>query len=252
MENSVVPGAVPVIVGEQVAGEAAKVRKQLVQLIKSVNTSNFDIMDLLHEIKTKKFYAPKFDTFIDYARSLENFKVSKAYYLVRIKENMMLANIPREVYEPIGMTKLRTIAQIDVVDSENKIKQDAIETVKQIVQSAPTDSAEEVKAKVDAALGNVGDDAWEWLNLRVRKASKDNIRKMLDTIKMQLSQKKGPDGNMVDASDGAALDALALDWLADPNNSPLLEQLGESNELVELAETQIEHDSGSTESDYTG
>lgn len=214
------------VVGEVEAGEAAKKRKQLGALIKGVNTSTFDIMDLLHEIKTKKYYSPKYETFIDYAQTLD-MKVTKAYYLVRIKENMSLASIPREKYEPVGIAKLRTISSIDLIDSENKIKTDAVDFVNELVASGTTASPEELKTAVDIYHGHVGEEAFEWLNVKIKKSAKAVVRQALDVIKAQLgSTGTDADGKAKDASDGRALEMLAADWLSDPNNAGDVAKLG--------------------------
>lgn len=214
------------IVGEAEAGQASKVRKQLQSLIKGVNTSTFDIMDLLHEIKSKKYYSPRYATFIDYAKTLD-MKVTKAYYLVRIKENMLLASIHRDTYEPIGIAKLRVIASIDLIDSENKVKQDAAAKVNEIIDTATVTDAAEIKSAVDVYNGHVGEEAFEWLNIKIKKSAKAVVRQALDLIKAQLgSTGVDADGKSKDASDGRALELLAGDFLSDPNNVPDVEQLG--------------------------
>lgn len=214
------------IVGEAEAGQASKVRKQLQSLIKGVNTSTFDIMDLLHEIKSKKYYSPRYATFIDYAKTLD-MKVTKAYYLVRIKENMLLASIHRNTYEPIGIAKLRVIASIDLIDSENKVKQDAAAKVNEIIDTATVTDAAEIKSAVDVYNGHVGEEAFEWLNIKIKKSAKAVVRQALDLIKAQLgSTGVDADGKSKDASDGRALELLAGDFLSDPNNVPDVEQLG--------------------------
>ena len=46
----------PVFVGQQVAGDSAKVRKELEKVIKFTNGSMFDISDLLWTIKKNGYY----------------------------------------------------------------------------------------------------------------------------------------------------------------------------------------------------
>lgn len=218
---------VPVaVIGEVEAGQASKTRKQLANLIKGVNTSTFDIMDLLHEIKTKKYYQPKHESFMDYAKTLD-MTVAKAYYLVRIRENMLTASIPREKYEPLGIAKLRVIASIDLIDSENRVKQDAVAKVNDIVAAAPSLAAEEIKTAVDTFNGHVGEEAFEWLNIKIKKSAKGVVRQALDIVKARLgSAGTDADGKAKDASDGRALEMLAADFLADPNNAEDVETFG--------------------------
>lgn len=217
---------VAAVIGEAEAGQASKVRKQLQTLIKGINTSTFDIMDLLHTIKTQKFYAPKYDSFIDYAKTLD-MRVTKAYYLVRIRENMHLAAIPRATFEPVGIAKLRVIASIDLIDSENKVKQDAVAKVNELVAAALTTEAADIKTTVDAYNGHVGEEAFEWLNIKIKKSAKAVVRQALDLIKAQLgSTGTDADGKAKDASDGRALELMAADFIADPNNEADVEALG--------------------------
>lgn len=214
------------IYGEAEAGQAVKVRKQINNLIKGINTSTFDLMDALHEVKTKQFYLPKFETFIDYVKSLD-LKVAKAYYLVQIKTNMLLAGVTREVYEPVGISKLRTMAEIPLVDQENNVKPAAVEKVKAMIAGAATKTGDELKIEVDEFNGNVGEDAFEWMNLKIKKAAKAVIRQALDLIKLKIgSVGKNGDGVAKDASDGSALEKMSLDYLSDPNNAMDLEMLG--------------------------
>ena len=214
------------IVGEAEAGESSKKRKQLQTLIKGINTSTFDIMDLLHEIKTKKFYSPKYETFIDYAKTLD-MKVTKAYYLVRIRENMHLASVPREKFEPVGIAKLRIISSIDLIDSENKVKQDAVTKVNELIDAAGTTEPEDIKVSVDTFKGHVGEEAFEWLNIKIKKSAKAVVRQAFDVIKAQSgSVGVDADGRAKDVSDGTALERLAADFLADPNNAEDVAGLG--------------------------
>ena len=222
--------AIAPIVGEVNAGQAAQVRKQLTNLIKNVNTSNFDIMDLLHTIKTAKFYQPKYDSFIDFAKTLD-MKVTKAYYLVRIKENMLTAGVPRATYEPLGIAKLRIIAMIDLIDAENHVIQAGVAKVNELVTSGlePAD----LKLAVDEYAGNVGEEAFEWLNIKLKKSAKTIVRQAFELVKMQLgSVGKDVDGNHIDASDGRALEMICADFLSDPNQQPDLQMKG-SNEAVQ-------------------
>ena len=85
---------VPAIVGQQVAGESAKVRKQLEQLVKKVDSSLFDMAELLWEIKKNGYYEG-FVTFREYTKSI-GLKESKSRYLPRVAEVMEEVGVDRE------------------------------------------------------------------------------------------------------------------------------------------------------------
>lgn len=203
-----------VIVGEAVAGQASKVLKQINEIIQGVNTSTFDLMDLLHEVKTKSYYYPAHESFGDYAKSLD-LKVSKSYYLVRIKEVMNTAGVSRAEYEPVGISKLRAISRIDTLEPG------AVEKVKALISGANQLDLEEVTQQVATAQGLTGDDAMVWMNITLKKAARDEVVKpALELAKKNIgSVGQDADGNAKDASDGSALEAVCADFLSDPNNN---------------------------------
>jgi hypothetical protein len=200
------------IVGEAEAGQAAKVRKQLNALIKNLGTSTFDIMDLLYEVKNKQFFAPKYNTFAEFAKTLD-MKVTKSYYLVKIKSVMEAADIPRETYEPIGLSKLRAISRLDVQ------KEEELALIKGLIIEAPNQPLENIKALVAAGQGLTGDDSLVWLNISLKQSAREVVRKAIAAAKKNIgSVNKDDEGISHDATDGAAIEAIALDFLADPTN----------------------------------
>jgi len=201
----------PAIVGEIEAGIAAKKRKQLTTLINNINSSNFDLMDLLYEIKVNEYFKPKCDTFNEYVQSID-IKPGTAYYFVRIKEAMGKANVPRETYEPLGMSRCRMVAQL--IDKEPEVIVKAVETAK-------TSTLKEFQEIVDAALGNVGEEAMGWLNVKIKKAALAVVQQAIGLAKKHIgSVGKDSEGMSIDCSDGQALEAIALDWLSDLANNP--------------------------------
>ena len=56
-------------VGEAVAGEAAATLKLVKSLVKGISVNTFDLAEALHKVKSHKFYAPKHNTFGEYAKS---------------------------------------------------------------------------------------------------------------------------------------------------------------------------------------
>jgi hypothetical protein len=202
-----------VIVGEAVAGQAKQVLKQVNDLIANVNTSTFDLMDLLHSVKKNAYYSPEFDSFVEYTKSLD-LKSSRSYYLVKIKEAMVAADIPRTEYEKVGTSKLRIIARINLKESG------AVEKIKTLMADAVNMGEKQVEQEVAAAQGLTGDDAMVWINIRLKKAARDEVvRSALDLAKKQIgSVGVDADGNAIDASDGSALESICGDFLSDPNN----------------------------------
>lgn len=198
------------IVGEVQAGQAAKVRKQVAALIKSITTSEFDIMDLLYEIKEKKYYQPKFNTYAEYAKTFEAFGESKALYLVKIKRAMVLAGIERTAYEQAGISKLRVISRLDPVSKPSEIST--------LVQIAHTKTVEELKVEVAEYLGLTGDEQEGWLNVSIRLGARKIVVQAIEKMKMHIgSVAQDSEGTYIDASEGRCLEMIAANFLADPN-----------------------------------
>jgi hypothetical protein len=208
----------PAIVGEIEAGRSAKVRREINKLVKGVSANTFDLAELLFETKSKNFYKDwGFDSFGKYAKSLE-IKYSKCYYLVKIIRNMQAADLKREEYEPVGLTKLRTISRLDPEGEFNGVPMPMV--IRTLTQKAATMTPEEVTIEVDTILGLVEDDSMVWLNVKIKKSARDNViipAMALAKKHSPESQTQDEDGNYHDMSDGAALEMIAANFLADPN-----------------------------------
>lgn len=216
---------VPAIVGEQVAGEAAKVRKQLEQLINKVNTSAFDIGDLLHTIKKNGYYEG-YTTFQEYVKTLE-IKPRKAQYLRRIAEVMEVMEIPRADFEPLGIAKLREITSLDVDGTwHNPDTQEDIPVktfIKAFVEKGVDMKLDDIKQHVKTLKGLVGDDDMNWIHLYMKQIVIDQVaRPALDKAKMLIgSVAKDDEGISKDASDGQAAEVIFVAFLNDPANDVL-------------------------------
>jgi len=213
---------VPAIVGQQVAGESAKVRKTLEQLIKKVNSSAFDIAELLHTIKKNGYYEG-FNTFQEYVKTLE-IKPRKAQYLRRIAEVMDTMGVKRETYEPLGVAKLREITSLDVsanwVNPETKEETPIKAFIQGFIDKGSDMPLEEIKNHVKTLKGLVGEDAMAWLHLYMKEQAIEKVaRPALESAKAQIgSVGKDEEGMSKDASDGAAAEAIFASFLADPAN----------------------------------
>lgn len=210
-----------VIVGEVEAGRAAQVRRQINKLISTANSSTFDLAELLFEAKTKNFYSGwGFESFSKYAKSLE-IKYTKSYYLVRVVENMKAAGLDRKQYEPVGMGKLRVISRLKPDTEYNGVPVSLL--IRELTLKATDMSLEEVGIEVDTILGLTEDESLVWLNIRCKKLARENVIKpALALAKKHIGTKpaegvEGEEGQQVDASDGAALEMICANFLADPN-----------------------------------
>jgi len=209
---------VPAIIGEQEAGRAATVRRAINKLVAATNSSTFDLMDLFHEAKSKNYYSGwGFESFSKYAKSLA-IKYTKAYYLVKIKENMVAAGLlERAEYEPVGLTKLRIISRLKP-DTEYKGTPVSL-LIRELTLKAGQMSPEEVQYEVDSIMGLTEDESMVWVNIKVKKLARENVIKpAFEKAKKHLGT--GPadeEGQHPDATDGRALEMICANFLADPN-----------------------------------
>ena len=163
------------IVGEAVSGEAAAIRKSLVKLIKQVNTNTFDIAELFHKAKAKHLYTEP--TFAEYAATFD-IKKRRAEYLERIVAVMEAANITREEYEPIGVTKLRIITRLDpeatFTNPLTKEVHPMVDYIVGLAEMASTTTAEQLESNVRVLMGETGENDMMWLNIRLPRIVMDN------------------------------------------------------------------------------
>lgn len=218
-----------VIIGEQVAGESAKIRKELEGLVTSLNRSTLDIAELLHKVKSRKYYVQYgCNTFREYVQTLD-LKLRKAHYLARICEVMNECNIPRSEYEQVGIAKLREISSVDLDGSFTNHNTGEVKPMKEIipllVESGKTVSLEAVKEQVRTLKGLTGENELVWLNICVKKEVKDKVvNPALELAKMNIGDAgKDDDGEAIEPSDGRALEMVCAEYLADPLNSHIEE-----------------------------
>jgi hypothetical protein len=209
------------IVGEIEAGRSAKIKKEVNRLIKGVSANKFDLGDLLYEIKSKNFFADwEFSSFSKYLKSLSEtgLKYSSAYYLYRVTENGASAGLTRAEYEPVGLTKLRSISRLQPAGEYNGTPMPLV--IRELTLKAINMTPEEVDFEVDTIMGKTEEDALVWINFKVKKLARENVIKpALQLIKKHCpeSQKVDDDGHVTEMSDGAALGMMAANILADPN-----------------------------------
>lgn len=216
----------PAIVGEIEAGRAAKVKREINKLIQGVNTNTFDLANLLFEAKSKHYFSDwGFESFSKYAKSLD-IKYTKSYYLVKIIELMKGCDIAREQYETVGLVKLRAISKLNLEGEFNGIPMPMV--IRELTLKSPQMTSEEVKLEVDKILGLTEDESMVWINFHIKKSARDNVVKAaLNLIKKHIPQTEDADGVKKDASDGAALELMAANILADPNFNPTEEEADE-------------------------
>lgn len=218
------------IVGEAVAGESTKVRKQLESLIKNLNKSTLDIGELLFKVKSNGFYQPwGFTTFQEYVDTLD-IKARKAQYLLRIVDVMQQVGLERDKYEPLGIAKLREITSLDP-QATWKNPQTGEETpmkefIVGFVEKGDEMALEDLKTHVRTLKGLVGENDIVWLNLPFVRSTKENtIDPALTLARNNIgSVGKDDEGMSKDASDSACVEVWAVEYLNNLANNVLPEE----------------------------
>lgn len=223
-----------VLVGAAVAGESAKVRGELEALIESVNRSNFDIADLCFKVERNGFYEP-YTTFQEYYKTL-NIKARKIQYLTRMAKVMDAVGILRATYEPLGIGKLREITSLDPQgvwkNPETGVETPISEFIIGFVEKGSEITLEDLKIHVRTIKGFVGENDLVWRNLCfTRLVAEMTWDPAIAMAKNHLgSVGKDDEGISKDASDSAAAEVLAVEFMNDPKNHVLPEETESDHE----------------------
>lgn len=212
-----------VIVGEVDAGHAAAVRKSLKKAIQQVNVSTFDVIELLHKVRKERLFTePTFSDFVDTL----GLKKRTAQYWERIGEVMAAIDAKREEYEPIGVTKLRVISRLEPTTTyTNPITNDVhpmTDYIWGLMEMAPTKTAEELEQSVRVLLGEVGENDFTWLNVRVPRLTMTNvIAPAIEKAKTNIgSVATDADGTEKAANDARALEVICVSYNLDASEDP--------------------------------
>lgn len=204
----------PAIVGEVVAGEAAKVQNKITDLVNNLNSSTFDLAELLHIFKVKQLYTKQgFNTLGEFFKEV-GLKSSKAHYLIRIIDTMLICNIDRSDYEKIGIAKLRVITRLDpLLHYQGKA---AVDIISNLVEVAKDVDANVLEEAVSKCLGETEEDTMVWLNLKINKSARENVVKpALEKARMHVGTvATDEDGKGKDASDGRCVELICADYLS--------------------------------------
>lgn len=216
------------VTGEIIPGQALKARRELESMLHQIDRSTFDLGDQLYLIKKNGFYVG-YTTFSEYIRSYPDLiKPRKAEYLVRIALVMDVLGIPREQYEPVGISKLREITSLDPDgtwhDPESNMDIPLSVFIKDFVfHKAKEMHLDEIKKHVKTLKGLVGDNAMKrksfWVSQQV---DQETIMPAVELARRQIgSTHKDDEGMSQDAKDGACWEVIAISFLNDPANDVL-------------------------------
>jgi hypothetical protein len=214
----------PAIYGEQVAGRAARVRKQLKDLSADVKSSTFDMADLLFEAQENNYpTAWGFASLADYAAQELGLKERKAQYLARITKVCLAVGLKRVQYEPSGISKLREICTLDPEgtywNNTEHVSESLDEHIVRLILDSDKMNVDQVKMEVARLKGQVGKDR------RVLRSYSTDITTWTNVIDVAIERarkflgSKGRDdgGNAKEYSEGECYECICAAFNADPN-----------------------------------
>ena len=230
-----------VIVGEAIAGRAAKVRRQLFDLSADVKASTFDMIELLCEAKSNGYPLQwGFASVLDYGTKELGLKERKVQYLTRIGTVCKAVGLTREQYEPAGTSKLREITMLDpegsYFNTAEHTNEDMAEHIVRLILDSDKMTVEEVKEEVARLKGQVGKDR------RVIRSYSTDITTWTNTISAAIEKarkylgSKGREketGNATEYSEGECYECICASFNADPNYD---EDPGDTVSLAEVLE----------------
>jgi hypothetical protein len=219
-----------VIVGAVESGERAAVQKAIKRLIKQVETNNFDLAELLFRAKSKHLYTEP--SFSDFVATL-NIKPRRAQYLERIAEIMDGAGIPREEYEPIGISKLRVITRLSAVNDDgtpamytNPVTNESHPMVEYIVgiteQAMAGRDIKLIEKDVRILKGEVGENDMVWRNFRLPRVVDENtIAPALEKAAINIGTVATDENGLAkEVQDWRKLEVLAIEYVNDKSTDP--------------------------------
>lgn len=212
------------VVGEKVAGESKQARRALEALIKNLNKNTFDVGRGLWNIKKNGYY-DGYTTFGEYVATLD-IKPRKAQYLRRIAEIMEYLNIAPELYEPVGIGKLRHIASLNPdaewTDPEGTVHMVA-SFILDLVLKGQEMTLEQIQDYVRVLKGITPDQEMIGRHFYMpRIVAEQVVDPAIELARKQIgSTHKDEEGVSQDAGDGACLEIVAISFLHDPANQIL-------------------------------
>jgi hypothetical protein len=215
----------PAVHGEQIAGRAANVRKQLMNLSGDVKASTFDMAELLFEAQDHNYPAVwGFASLPDYAAKELGLKERKAQYLARIVRVCRIVGLTRAQYEPAGISKLREIVSLDPEGTywnrDTHANEDLDDHIVRLILDSDKMTVDQVKLEVCKLKGQVGKDR------RVLRSYSTDITTWTNVISEAIEKarkflgSKGRDeetGDAKDYSEGECYECICAAFLTDPN-----------------------------------
>ena len=211
-----------VIVGEQVAGQSAKIKKKALQLIDLQETCQYDLGEVLMQIQDTAAYTSwGFNTYSEWIKTTV-LKTSKSRYLPQIARVMAAIGVPREKYEPLGRAKLRVIASLNPTDvfvhpvtKEETSMHNFIAAITDKAITDPSYDLKEIKKNVRTLKGITGNRDVAFLGFPLLRLALDNVvTPAIEHCQALIgSVGKDEEGKSIEASIGTCIERICAEWM---------------------------------------
>ena len=215
------------IVGEQIAGRAASVRRDLMAMVSNLSTNTFDLAILLHEAKENGYPAAwGFASLAEYADQELGLKKRKAEYLTRIVKVARAVGLKREQYEPCGVSKLREITRLDPEGTfwnrDTHENENLDEHIVRLILDHDKLNVQQTKDEVARLMGMTGPNRMVIRSCSVTQSAWENVIQPAYELARRILGSQGRDetGQATEYKDGACLEVICAAFNADPNNQP--------------------------------
>ena len=215
------------IIGEQIAGRAASVRKQLKDLTSDVKAHTFDMAELLFEAQENNYPAQwGYASTLEYGAKELGLKERKVQYLTRTVKVCRAVGLTRAQYEPAGTSKLREITTLNPEGSYFNIAEHTSEPlddhIVRLILDSDTMTVEQVKEEVLRLKGMTGPNRMVVRSCSVTQSAWTNVIQPAYELARRILGSSGRDetGQATEYKDGACLEVICAAFNADPNNQP--------------------------------
>lgn len=222
-----------VIVGENIAGRSATVRKTLQSLASYSNANLLDMAELLYEAQQNNYcHTWGYPSLPEFAEKELGMKPRRAQYLSRIVLVYKAVGLERKNVEHVHISKLREIARLKpesyFFNLDTRANEPLEEHIVKLFLDADELSLQKVKDEVARLLGQVGPDRRVVRSFSTTQSAWDNVFvPAMEKIRRRLGSENRDDaGNAKEYSDGVVYEMMAAEINADPN-------FEEPNELPE-------------------
>lgn len=212
------------------AGRASEVLDLMKQAKQNAIKGFFDLGELLSEARRGDYHLQLgYTNFGEFVESQDwlDMKERQAYSVIKIVDNARQLGIGRYELEATKISKLKEIFSLDSRTQGDNIKQ--------LVADSSSMSLEEIQERVSEYKAKDGREPVTHLNLTITRSQKEVIMEAINKARMVYGNTITDTGELVDISDGRAIELVCGSYLASADEIDDEEELIQEEEEEEAA-----------------